>query len=160
MCLLNIFLSIITVMYFVFNCVNSTFSSYSLFFLLFISRILRSASFLVLCETEIAVMASKCMQRSTVMNIHSCVDKRRPNIYRVEWHLYLDYQQVSKYPSHIEENNSMTVKSDHCSKFSNLSNWKEASTGFEPMTSANTSAMSYEATHWERGQIINFKTTL
>ena len=82
MCLLNISLStcIITVMYFVFNCVNSTFSSYILFFLLFISRILRSASFLVLFETEIAVMSSKCMQRNTVMNIHSCVDKRRPNI--------------------------------------------------------------------------------
>ena len=27
------------------------------------------------------------------------------------------------------------------------------------MTSANTGAMSYEATHWERGQFINFKTT-
>ena len=35
-----------------------------------------------------------------------------------------------------------------------------ASTGFEPMTSANTSAMlyqlSYEATHWERGQFVEF----
>ena len=38
----------------------------------------------------------------------------------------------------------MKVKNDHCSKFSNLSNWKEeackkkirASTGFEPVTSA------------------------
>ena len=32
--------------------------------------------------------------------------------------------------------------------------------GFEPVTSANTSAMlyqlSYEATHWERGQLIEF----
>ena len=35
-----------------------------------------------------------------------------------------------------------------------------ASTGLEPMTSANTGAMlyqlSYEATHWERGQSIEF----
>ena len=35
-----------------------------------------------------------------------------------------------------------------------------ASTGFEPMTSANTGAMlyrlSYEATHWEQGQFIEF----
>ena len=34
-----------------------------------------------------------------------------------------------------------------------------ASTGFEPMTSANTGAMlyqlSYEATHWEQGQDMN-----
>ena len=36
-----------------------------------------------------------------------------------------------------------------------------ASTGFEPLTSANTGAMlyqlSYEATHWERGQFIDKK---
>ena len=62
----------------------------------------------------------------------------------------------------------MKVKSDHRSKCSNLSNWKEqawkkktrASTGFEPVTSANTGAMlyqlSYEVTHWERGQFIEF----
>ena len=35
-----------------------------------------------------------------------------------------------------------------------------ASTGSEPMTSANTGAMlyqlSYEATHWERGQFVEF----
>ena len=35
-----------------------------------------------------------------------------------------------------------------------------ALTGFEPVTSANTVAMlyqlSYEATHWERGQFIEF----
>ena len=51
------------------------------------------------------------------------------------------------------------MKSVHRSKFSNLSDWKEdkpekirASTGFEPVTSADTDAMlyqlSYEATHW------------
>ena len=60
----------------------------------------------------------------------------------------------------------LKVKNDHCSKFSNLRNWKEeawkikASTGFEPVTSANTGAMlyqlSYEATHWEQGQFIEF----
>ena len=58
----------------------------------------------------------------------------------------------------------MKVKNDHRSKFFNWSNWKKAawkiraSTGFEPVTSANTGAMlyqlSYEATHWERGQFI------
>ena len=62
----------------------------------------------------------------------------------------------------------MKVKNDHRSQFSSISNWKElrslkkirASTGFEPVTSANTGAMlyrlSYEATHWERGQFIEF----
>ena len=61
----------------------------------------------------------------------------------------------------------MKVKSDHRSKFSNLSNWKEetwkkirALTAFEPVTSANTGAklyqLSYEATNWERGQFIEF----
>ena len=44
----------------------------------------------------------------------------------------------------------MKVESDHRSKFSNLSNWKEeaekirTSTGFEPMTAANTGAMLYQ----------------
>ena len=65
----------------------------------------------------------------------------------------------------------MKVMNDHRSKFPNLSSWKEkpekkkirASTGFEPMTSANTGAMlyqlSYEATHWERGQLIEFMSS-
>ena len=44
----------------------------------------------------------------------------------------------------------MKVKCDHRSKFSNLSNWKEEA-------SVRTGAMlSYEATHWERGQFIEF----
>ena len=45
----------------------------------------------------------------------------------------------------------MKVKNDHRSKFSDLSNWKEeslkkirASTGFEPVTSANTGAIIYQ----------------
>ena len=64
----------------------------------------------------------------------------------------------------------MKVKKDHLSEFSNLSNWKEearkkirASTGFEPVTSANAGAMlyqlSYEATHWERGQFVELILT-
>ena len=61
----------------------------------------------------------------------------------------------------------MKVKSDHGSKLSNLSNLKEeawkkisASSGFEPVTSAipvrcsTLYQLSYEATHWERGQFI------
>ena len=57
----------------------------------------------------------------------------------------------------------MKMKSDHCSKFSNLSNWKEEACknqGFNGIGThdlpANTGAMldklSYEATHWEQGQ--------
>ena len=58
----------------------------------------------------------------------------------------------------------MKVKDDHRSKYSNLSNWKEeawkkirASTGFERDlrdTGAMLYQLSYEATHWERGQFI------
>ena len=56
----------------------------------------------------------------------------------------------------------MKVKNDHCSKFSNLSNWKEKpekNQGFNGIRTRelrDTGAMlyqsSYEATHWERGQ--------
>ena len=50
----------------------------------------------------------------------------------------------------------MKVKSDHRSKFSNLSNWKEeAWNGIRTRDLRDTGAMlyqlSYEATHWERG---------
>ena len=58
----------------------------------------------------------------------------------------------------------MKVKNDHGTKFSNLSNWKENAlknqgfNRFKPVTSANTGMMlyqvSYEATHWERGQYL------
>ena len=60
----------------------------------------------------------------------------------------------------------MKVKSDHCSKFSNLSNWKEEAwkkkyqgfNGIRTRDLRDTGAMlyqlSYEATHWERGQFI------
>ena len=60
------------------------------------------------------------------------------------------------------------MKSDHRSteifQFKQLVTKKpekiKASTGFEPVTSANTGAMlyqlSYEATHWERSQFIEF----
>ena len=63
----------------------------------------------------------------------------------------------------------MKVKNDHRSKFSNLSNWKEEAwkkkknQGFNRIwtrdlrdTSAMLYQLSYEATHWERGQLIEF----
>ena len=62
------------------------------------------------------------------------------------------------------------MKSDHRSKFSNLSNWKEVAwkkkkknEGFNGIrtgdlcdTGAMIYQLSYEATHWERGQFIEF----
>ena len=60
----------------------------------------------------------------------------------------------------------MKVKNDHRSKFSNLSNWKEKPeknqgfNGIRPCDLSDTGAMfyqlSYEATHWERGQFVEF----
>ena len=61
----------------------------------------------------------------------------------------------------------MKVKSEHRTKFSNLSNWKEEawkkSQGFNGIrtrdlrdTGAMLYQLSYEATHWERGQFIEF----
>ena len=57
------------------------------------------------------------------------------------------------------------MKNDHRSKFSNLSNWKEEAwknqgfNGIRTRDLRDTGAMlyqlSYEATHWERGQFIN-----
>ena len=57
-------------------------------------------------------------------------------------------------------------KTDHRSKFSNLSNWKEEAwknqgfNGIRTRDLRDTGAMlyqlSYEATHWERGQLIEF----
>ena len=62
--------------------------------------------------------------------------------------------------------NITKVKNDHRSKFSNLSNWKEEAwknQGFNGIrtrdlrdTSAMLSQLSYEATHWERGQFVEF----
>ena len=62
----------------------------------------------------------------------------------------------------------MKVKSDHRSKFSNLSNWKEEAwkknqgvNGIRTRDLRDTGAMlyqlSYEATHWERGQYTSFQ---
>ena len=60
------------------------------------------------------------------------------------------------------------VKCDHRSKFSNLSNWKEEAwkkknQGFNGIrthdlrdTGAMLYQLSYEATHWEQGQFIEF----
>ena len=59
----------------------------------------------------------------------------------------------------------MKVKNDHRSKFSNLSNWKEEAwknQGFNGIgtrdlrvTGALVYQLSYEATHWERGQFMS-----
>ena len=64
----------------------------------------------------------------------------------------------------------MKVKNDHRSIFSNLSNWKEEAwknLGLNEIRSRDlrdTGAMfyqlSYEATHWERGQFIEFISSL
>ena len=58
------------------------------------------------------------------------------------------------------------VKNDYRSKFSNLSNWKQVAwknqgfNGIQTRDLRDTGAMlyqlSYEATHWERGQFIEF----
>ena len=60
----------------------------------------------------------------------------------------------------------MKVKSDRRSKFSNLNNWKEEAwkyqgfNGIQIRDLRDTGAMlyqlSYEATHWEWGQLIEF----
>ena len=61
----------------------------------------------------------------------------------------------------------MKVKNDHRSKFSNLSNWKEEAwkknqsfngirTRDLRVAGAFLYQLSYEATHWERGQFIEF----
>ena len=51
----------------------------------------------------------------------------------------------------------MKVKCDHRSKFSNLSNWKEDRDSHDlPDTGAMLYQLSYEATHWEQGQFIEF----
>ena len=60
----------------------------------------------------------------------------------------------------------MKVKNDHRSKFSNLSIWKEEARknqGFNGIwtrdlrvTDAMLYQLSYEATHWEQGQFIEF----
>ena len=60
------------------------------------------------------------------------------------------------------------MKNDHRSKFSNLSNWKEEAwkknqgfNGIRTRDLRDIGAMlyqpSYEATHWERGHLIEFE---
>ena len=66
----------------------------------------------------------------------------------------------------FETNSFVKVKNDHRSKFSNLSNWKEEAwknQGFNGIrnrdlrdTGTMLYQLSYEATHWERGQFIEF----
>ena len=63
----------------------------------------------------------------------------------------------------------MKVMNDHRSKFSNLSSWKEKpekNQGFNGIrthdlrdTGAMLYQLSYEATHWERGQLIEFMSS-
>ena len=57
------------------------------------------------------------------------------------------------------------MKNNHRSKFSNLSNWKEEpkNQGFNGIrtrdlgdTGAMLYQLSYEATHWEQGQFVEF----
>ena len=60
----------------------------------------------------------------------------------------------------------MKVKDDHRGNFSTLSNWKEEAwknQGFNGIrirdlrdTGAMLYQLSYEATHWERGQLVEF----
>ena len=60
----------------------------------------------------------------------------------------------------------MKVRSDHRSKFSNLSNWKEEawkisglqrdSNPWPPGYQVMLDQLSCEATHWERGQFVDF----
>ena len=60
----------------------------------------------------------------------------------------------------------MKVKNDHRTKFSNLSNWEEEAwkkSGFNGIRTRDLRVvgallyqLSYEATHWEPGQLINF----
>ena len=59
----------------------------------------------------------------------------------------------------------MKVKNDHRSKFPNLSNWKEEAWKDQSFNGIRTNdlrdagallyQLSYEATHWERGQFIS-----
>ena len=73
----------------------------------------------------------------------------------------------SKQMQLLNTEKTLKVKNDHRSKFSNLSNWKEETwkknQGFNGIrtrdlrvTSALLYQLSYEATHWERGQFIEF----
>ena len=78
------------------------------------------------------------------------------------------FQNTLTTPGHNPFSNEVKfeVKSDHRSKFSNLSNWKEEAwknqgfNGIRTRDLRDTGAMlyqlSYEATHWERGQFIEF----
>ena len=69
-------------------------------------------------------------------------------------------------PANSRAKSALKVKNDHRSKFSNLSNWKEEAwknQGFNGIRTrdlrdpgAMLYQLSYEATHWERGQFIEF----
>ena len=50
----------------------------------------------------------------------------------------------------------MNVKKDHRSKFSNLSCWKDEAWKKSGLQLQQLYQLSYEATHWEQGQLIEF----
>ena len=50
----------------------------------------------------------------------------------------------------------MKMKSVHRSEFSNLTNWKEEALKNQSFNGIRTRDLSYEDTHWERGQFIEF----
>ena len=81
--------------------------------------------------------------------------------------LRLSCYDVKYMKQFIELRLYMKVENDHRSKFSNLSNWKGRSLkknqGFNGIRTHDLRVagallyqLSYEATHWERGQFIEF----
>ena len=102
----------------------------------------------------------KCLEIETTKR----ANHRKPGHNRVkQWSIEPRGYRVSFEARNIE----LKVKSDHRSKFSNLSNWKEEAwknqgsvNGIRTRDLRDTGAMlyqlSYEATHWERGQFIEF----
>ena len=99
--------------------------------------------------------------------VHICSDCLRnswegraetPFVVAITWFNSLEQGKLTKAET--------KVKNDHRSKFSNLSNWKEEAwknqgfNGIRTRDLRDTGAMlyqlSYEATHWERGQFIEF----
>ena len=80
----------------------------------------------------------------------------------------LNTKQVKSinYTSHLSLKKKKKVKSDHRSKFSDLSNWKDEAWKYQGFNGIRTrdlrdtgsmlDQLSCEATHWERGQFVEF----
>ena len=90
-------------------------------------------------------------------------------LFEREHHLdFILFQSLDLFYMYNNKIIKLKVKNDHRSKFSNLNNWKEEAwknQGFKGIRTRDlrdTGAMlhqlqlSYEATHWERGQFIEF----